>query len=72
MKHVSHYVKTGAKMMSLSGSFTNMLAFLNPDKSLVIILQNETDEPKKITIKIGDSFISSIYKPNSFNTIMVY
>jgi len=72
MKHVSHFVQTGAKMISLSGSFKNMLAFLNPDKSVVIILQNETNEPKKINIKIGDSLISSTYKPNSFNTIMVY
>lgn len=72
MKHLSHYVKSGAKMISLSGSFTNMLAFLNPDKSVVIILQNETNDQTKITIKIGDSLISSIYKPHSFNTIMVY
>jgi glucosylceramidase len=40
MKHLSYFVKPQARLLKTSGQFNNLLAFINPDKSIVIMLQN--------------------------------
>ncbi len=69
MKHFSHYIKPGAKMIETTGEFKNVLAFINPDKSIVMVAHNDTDMPVEIAVKIGNSFLSVNLKSNSFNTI---
>ena len=71
IKHVSHYVKPGAKLLTQSGDFKNILAFINPDKSIAVILQNDSAEQKLISIKIGDRIINAILEPDSFNTLLI-
>ena len=71
MKHFSHYIKPGAKMIETAGVFKNLLAFINPDKSVVFIAQNETDNPMELSVKVGSSFFSTNLKPGSFNTFLV-
>jgi len=71
LKHLSHYVKPGAKLLSLGGSFQNALAFINPDKSIVVILQNEAEMPRKIGIKVGNEIIVASMEPDSFNTFLM-
>ncbi|MDP4265233.1 MAG: glycoside hydrolase family 30 protein [Bacteroidota bacterium] len=71
MKHLSHFVKPGAKRLNTTGSFDNLLAFMNPDKSVVIVIQNDSNEEKKINIKMGDKAINPSLKPNTFNTFLV-
>jgi glucosylceramidase len=46
MKHFSHFVKPGARRLETSGTFTNLLAFINPDKSVVLVMFNESDTEK--------------------------
>ena len=71
MKHVSHFVKPGARLLQTTGQFNNLLAFVNPDKSIVIVLQNETNESRELMFKVGNNYVSSTLKPNSFSTILV-
>ena len=71
LKHLSHYVKPGAKLLTQSGDFKNILAFINPDKSIAVILQNENAEQKTIHIKIADRIINATLEPDSFNTLLV-
>jgi glucosylceramidase len=71
MKHLSHFVKPGAKRLETKGSFNNLLAFENPDKSIAVILYNESSEDKKLTIGLGNQKISPLLKPNSFNTFLI-
>jgi glucosylceramidase len=71
LKHLSHYVKPGAKRLSVSGSFQNLLAFINPDKSIVVILQNENEMPSTISIKVGNEMINASMEPDSFNTLLI-
>jgi len=71
MKHFSHYIKPGAKMIETAGLFKNLLAFTNPDNSVVFIAQNETDNPMELSVKVGSSFFSTNLKPGSFNTFLV-
>jgi len=71
LKHLSHYLKPGAKRLSVGGSFQNLLAFINPDKSVVVILQNENETPATVSIKVGNEMISLAMEPDSFNTLLI-
>ncbi|OIR07615.1 O-glycosyl hydrolase family 30 [mine drainage metagenome] len=71
LKHLSHYVKHGAKLLSPEGEFKNLLAFINPDKSIVIVLQNEDENEKTIHIKIEKKIIGVTLNPDSFNTLFI-
>jgi glucosylceramidase len=71
MKHLSHFVKPGAKRLGTTGLFDNILAFVNPDKSIVIVTQNEASVEKRIIIKVGNKTISPSLKPDSFNTFLI-
>jgi glucosylceramidase len=71
MKHLSHYVKPGAKRLETTGEFNNLLAFINTDKSIVVVAQNESDQDKVLRIKVGSKIISPLLKPGSFNTFLM-
>jgi glucosylceramidase len=71
MKHLSHFVKPQARLLKTSGQFNNLLAFINPDKSIVIMLQNESTTDRQIRIKLGNRSISPFLKANSFNTFLI-
>jgi len=67
MKHYSHFVMPGAMRLETSGD-ENVLAFANPDGSIVITAGNLTDENKTLRIKIGHNLLSPELEANSFNT----
>lgn len=71
LKHVSHFVKPGAKRLNTTGAFTNLLAFANVDKSIVVIAQNEGSEEKRIKIKLGNKVLEPLLGPNTFNTFLL-
>jgi glucosylceramidase len=71
LKHLSHYVKPGAKLLSINGELKNLLAFKNPDKSIVIVMQNDSKTDKMVKLKIGNKLISPLLKADSFNTLII-
>lgn len=68
MKHASHYVKPGAKRIDATG---DALAFINPDKSIVVIAGNQEEISKTVNISIGNSVYSPTLAANSLNTFIV-
>ncbi|TDO24478.1 glycoside hydrolase family 30 protein [Pedobacter duraquae] len=71
MKHFSHYVKAGAKYLETSGLDKNIIAFRNPDKSVVVLVHNEAATDRKVNIKIGGFSVSATLKGDSFNTLLI-
>jgi glucosylceramidase len=71
MKHVSHYVKPGAKRLQTEGAFGNLLAFANPDGSIVVIAGNEEATERVVSIKVNDTVYSPLLKANSLNTLVI-
>jgi glucosylceramidase len=71
MKHLSHYVQPGAKRIATSGAFSNLLAFQNPDKSVVLVAQNDSNEDRTVRLAVGQGTISPVLKANSFNTLLL-
>jgi glucosylceramidase len=71
LKHLSHYVQPGAHRLATSGTFANLLAFQNPDKSVVVVAQNEADTDRTVRLKVGPRTVAPVLKANSFNTLLL-
>ena len=71
LKHLSHFVKPGAKRIQANGVFTNLLAFANTDNSIALIVYNESNEDKKLVLQIGDNQLDQTLKAKILNTFLV-
>jgi glucosylceramidase len=71
LKHFSCYIQPGARMLSTSGRNEGLLAFLNPDSSLVVIAGNTKDEVQKMNLKVGDHILAMVLLPHSFNSFLM-
>lgn len=71
MKHLSHFVKPGAKRINTNGVFKDLLAFVNPDQSVVVVVRNESGQAKTVAIKLGDKMMSPVLGADSFNTFLI-
>ena len=73
LKHLSHFVKPGAKRLdtfTLTG-YENLLAFANPDETVVILMQNDLGQELPVRIKVGEKLIGANSEADSFNTFVV-
>ena len=73
LKHLSHFVRPGAKRLDIQGltGYDNLLAFTNPDRSVVIMMQNELCQGLPVRVKAGDQVIGATLEADSFNTFVV-
>ena len=71
MKHVSHYVQPGAKRLVTDGAYKDVLAFVNPDNSIVIVAGNSETEDKSVSFKVDSIMYSPVLKSNSINTFLI-
>jgi glucosylceramidase len=71
LKHFSYFIQPGAKKVKTEGNNSGLLAFLNPDKSLIIIVGNTEDVASDINIRIGKKRLSVKTEPHSFNTFKI-
>lgn len=72
LKHISHYVQPGAYKLKTKGAYTNLLAFRNPDKSIAIVLANETGEDRKVTLQVEEHVYAPVVKAYSINTFFIH
>lgn len=72
MKHVSHYVQPGAQKLETKGAYTNLLAFRNPDKSIAVVLANETSDNRNVAVRIGDRVYIPFIQAHSINTFLIH
>lgn len=71
LKHASHYVLPGAKKLILSGTYDDVLAFINPDKTIAVIAANSTEKAIDVTITMGEKNFTFTLQPLSMNTMVV-
>ena len=71
LKHVSHFVQPGARRLPITGTFDNALAFQNPDRTIAVILRNETSWPRTINIALAGQKLFASMQPDSFNTLLL-
>jgi glucosylceramidase len=71
LKHFSYYIQPGARKLKTEGNNSGLLAFLNPDKSLILIVGNIEDVGRETNIKIGKERLNVHIEPHSFNTFKI-
>jgi len=70
-KHFSYFIPAGSTKIESTGSFKELVAFLNPNGELVIVTNNLQDIAKTINVKIGNKYFIVTLQPKSFNTFSV-
>lgn len=69
LKHLSHYVQPGARLLEPDdGSYPDALAFVNPDKSVVVVAANQTDETIELRLDVNGRSAPAGMQPQSFHT----
>jgi glucosylceramidase len=68
IRHLSHFVRKGAQRIPLTGSFTDLLAFRNPDGSIVVMAYNDRPEVRSLCLRAGGQQLEAEAQPLSFNT----
>ena len=73
MRHLSHYLQPGAKRLQTASwsGYENQLAFLNPDRSVIIIIQNDLGEPLTVDLQVGTEVLAPTLPADSFATIVL-
>ncbi|MGC1298208.1 MAG: glycoside hydrolase family 30 beta sandwich domain-containing protein [Alloacidobacterium sp.] len=73
IKHLSRFVKPGARRLNTKSltRYKNLVAFDNPDQSVVIAMQNDLGQKLPVRMKVGDKVIASELEADSFNTFVV-
>ena len=71
MKHLSHYVKPNAKKIVTNGEFSDLLVFINPDKSIAILINNGENQDKTVNIEINGKILTPTLKAQTINTILL-
>lgn len=70
LKHLSHFVKQGAKLLQTEGNFNNLLAFRNADNSVVLVIQNDSQSDKNVILNLDNEKFEVSLVANSFNTLV--
>ncbi len=71
MKHLSHYVRPGARRLPARGPYANLLAFQNPDRSIVVIIQNPDAAARTVAIRVGARTFAPQLPADSFSTLVL-
>ena len=72
MKHFSHFVKKGARLLETEGHWTgNTIAFENPDGSIVLVVANNMDKDRNFGFVHGEKAFSAEIKAHSVHTFVI-
>ena len=71
MKHFSRFVSPGAYLLKNENKDSNALSFINPDGSVVVVVENKKQE-KPFSIVIGNKTVTATLAASSFNTFIIY
>jgi glucosylceramidase len=70
-KHFTYFVEPGAKYVTVYSLEDNTIAFLNPDGELIIVLQNDEQDPETLNIRIGEYSFTITLPEMSWSTLTV-
>jgi O-Glycosyl hydrolase len=72
MKHFSHFVKKGARLIKTKGHWTsNTVAFENPDGSIILIVASNMNRDRDFSFEYGEKSFSAVIKAHSLHTFQL-
>lgn len=69
-KHLSGFLRPGAKYIPIDLGYKDLIAFLNPDNSLVLVLANKSQSVQWPKIDVQNYIIRPSLPPRSISTIV--
>jgi glucosylceramidase len=69
LKHLTHFVDLGARGLVTAGTCDDALAFLNPDKSVVLLIRNELAHPQRIEVRVRNQSAMVELPADSIGTV---
>jgi glucosylceramidase len=70
-KHFSGLVDPGARLVETSGRYTDRIAFVNPDGSVIVELLNASAEPVQFNIVISEHGLATKLPARSFASVQL-
>jgi len=70
-KHFTSFVEPGAEYINVTSKEDNAIAFSNPDDELIIVLQNDEQNPKALNICFGEYMFTITLPGMSWSTLTV-
>jgi len=71
LKHFSYFIRPGARLLTASGMTEGILAFRNPDSTVVVLFGNTGEEARTVKLGIDDRLLTATVSPHSINTFIV-
>jgi glucosylceramidase len=71
LKHVTHFVDVGARTVETTGTCDDVLAFLNPDGTIVLLLRNELSHARLLQVQLPDRTVTIELPPDSLGTLVI-
>jgi glucosylceramidase len=69
LKHLTHFVDVGARLLEMSGTCDDALAFLNPNGTVVLMVRNELSHAQMLQVQVGDRAFAIELPPDSVGTL---
>lgn len=70
VKHYTHFIPEGSRIMAGSTNNPMLLAALTPDDRIVVVTGNIDDTAKEITIDADGEYLCLTLQPNTFQTLV--
>jgi glucosylceramidase len=71
LKHLTHFVDVGAKLVDASGSCDDALAFVNPDGGVVVVVRNELADAQMVHVQVKERAVAVELPANSIGTVSI-
>ncbi|WMJ90305.1 glycoside hydrolase family 30 protein [Anaerocolumna sp. MB42-C2] len=72
MKHLSHFVKKGAKVLATKGHWTsNTIAFENTDGSVILVVGSNMNRERVFSFQHGEQSFSAVIPAHSIHTFCI-
>jgi len=69
LKHLTHFVDLGATLLETTGTCDDVLAFLNPNGTVILLLRNELPRSELIQVQVKDRSLAIELPPDSVGTL---
>lgn len=71
LKHLTHAVDVGGRLLEASGPCDDVLAFANPNGSIPVLLRNELPNSQSVQVRAGARAVEVELPPDSIGTLTV-
>ncbi len=71
LKHLTHFVDVGARTIEVTGTCDDVLGFVNPDKTVVLLVRNASKREELVQVEMGGRAFALKLAGDSISTVAV-